>query len=242
MTPRRKPGIRAAREVATALRDLVADFCRRHGGELHPTRDERVTTPDGIYGATWVVPTRVGAWLVHEPCDPSAVPLISINTRFIEPARARGVVGATVDGATMNPYSGKWNHNWSVEDVTQTPAQTARGLLDAFAHLAAPFVQPTSHAATGAPAVLGAPYQGGPTTATRVATIYLRHESGATHALRGRNLAKLRRAVLDGAAQPEIVRLIDDGYTGWIGDDGAEWAIDAIDRAFDGADLKPEAL
>lgn len=133
---RRKPGMPVVHKVTAALRDLVADFCRRHHGELHPTCGERVTTPEGVNGATWAVPTRLGAWYVHEPCDP-CTPLVSINTRFTDPDRARPVVAGTVDGSSMNPYSGKWNHNWCVEPPVDDPVKLAHELMDAFEHLAA---------------------------------------------------------------------------------------------------------
>lgn len=47
-------------------------------------------------------------------------------------------------------------------------------------------------------------------------TLYLRHESGATHAFSGRREAKLRKAILAGQGGPEIVALIEAGYTGFM--------------------------
>lgn len=62
--------------------------------------------------------------------------------------------------------------------------------------------------------------------------VYLRHADGATRVLQGRPLSRLRRAIAAGAGQPEIVALLDAGYTGWIADDGEVYEIDAIAEAF----------
>ena len=59
-------------------------------------------------------------------------------------------------------------------------------------------------------------------------SMYLRHESGATHELRGRNFKKLRTAVLAGRGQPEMVKLIENGYSAYLADDGEEYDIDSI--------------
>lgn len=47
--------------------------------------------------------------------------------------------------------------------------------------------------------------------------LYLRHISGATHALRGRRLARLLKALRDDNAQCELVKLILNGYTETMG-------------------------
>lgn len=164
---RRKPGIPAVHAVTAALRDLVADFCRRHGGEPHTTCGERVTTSEGINGATWVVPTPIGNWLVHEPSDPGT-PLISINTRFMHPDRAVTVLATHANGGQLNPHSGKWNHNWSL-DLAPASAKDAAGLASLagslmvdFEHAARVFL-PTPQPAAPPTAVQGGPYHTGPT-------------------------------------------------------------------------------
>lgn len=128
---RRKPGMPAVHACTAALRDLVADFCRRHHGELHTTHSERVTTPDRVYGATWVVPTRFGNWLVHEPSD-SFTPLISINTRFMHPEKVQPPIKGRPN---FNDYSGKWNFIWTADHVAaraSQPPAAAQSIMDDF--------------------------------------------------------------------------------------------------------------
>jgi hypothetical protein len=44
-------------------------------------------------------------------------------------------------------------------------------------------------------------------------TVYLRHESGAMHALQGRRLAKLLAELKAGRGGPEITTLVASGYS-----------------------------
>lgn len=44
-------------------------------------------------------------------------------------------------------------------------------------------------------------------------TLFLRHESGATHALRGKRLAKLLSELKAGRGMPEIMQLMESGYS-----------------------------
>ncbi len=48
-------------------------------------------------------------------------------------------------------------------------------------------------------------------------TIFLRHESGATHAFGGRRLAKLLRELKANRGMPEIMQLLEAGYTETLG-------------------------
>lgn len=48
-------------------------------------------------------------------------------------------------------------------------------------------------------------------------TIYLRHSGGGTHALRGKNLAKLLSELKAGRGMPEIMKLIESGYSETLG-------------------------
>lgn len=101
--------------------------------ERHSVDLTREYLPDGVYGATWVVPTRLGEWLVHEPSDPGTS-LISINTRFQNPERAGAVIASHAAGGQLNPHSGKWNHNWSLG--LPTDADVAKTLMVDFEHAA----------------------------------------------------------------------------------------------------------
>jgi hypothetical protein len=55
-------------------------------------------------------------------------------------------------------------------------------------------------------------------------TVYLKHESGAMHALTGRPLAKLLADMKADRGQPGLVRLIESGYRETMGDQ----SIDAL--------------
>ena len=44
-------------------------------------------------------------------------------------------------------------------------------------------------------------------------TLYLRHDSGATHALSGKRLTKLLRELKAGRGQPEMTQLVVAGYS-----------------------------
>lgn len=48
-------------------------------------------------------------------------------------------------------------------------------------------------------------------------TVYLRHSSGATHAFSNRKLAKLLKELQAGRGQPEMVALLEAGYTETLG-------------------------
>ena len=49
-------------------------------------------------------------------------------------------------------------------------------------------------------------------------TLFLRHESGATHALRGKRLARLLSELQHGRGMPELMQLIEAGYQTTLGD------------------------
>jgi hypothetical protein len=57
------------------------------------------------------------------------------------------------------------------------------------------------------------------------AIIFLRHEGGATHALRGRKLTKLLRALERGEGQEELTALIESGYMETM----AGYCVDSLD-------------
>jgi len=63
-------------------------------------------------------------------------------------------------------------------------------------------------------------------------TIYLKHRDGGTHALSGRKLAKLAKAVKNNTAQPEIVALVEAGYEDWF-TGTMEGGIEEVYRAFE---------
>ncbi len=48
-------------------------------------------------------------------------------------------------------------------------------------------------------------------------TLFLRHESGATHAFGGKRLAKLLRELKAGRGGPEVTALIMSGYAETLG-------------------------
>ena len=48
-------------------------------------------------------------------------------------------------------------------------------------------------------------------------TIFLRHAEGGTHALRGKKLAKLLSELKAGRGGPEILALIENGYSETLG-------------------------
>ncbi len=58
--------------------------------------------------------------------------------------------------------------------------------------------------------------------------MYIRHESGATHDLKGRAFSKLRSEVLAGRGGPETAALIEQGYHSFNADDGADYSLDAL--------------
>lgn len=60
-------------------------------------------------------------------------------------------------------------------------------------------------------------------------TLFIRHESGATHAFAGKRLAKLLRELQAGRGGPEVCRLIESGYTETLG--GIDLAADNLCEA-----------
>lgn len=109
-----KRGVKKARQVAAELRPLVEAWCRERGGvEMEPSSYNEVI--GGTIGGTWRVQTLAGAWFVHLPSDPST-DAVFINTRFDDPERAAVYVGT----ASLNPYSGKWNSAYGVDESTKT--------------------------------------------------------------------------------------------------------------------------
>ena len=68
---------------------------------------------------------------------------------------------------------------------------------------------------------------------TALPVLFLRHESGATHALRGPRLAKLRREILAGRGGAEVTALVMSGYEGFLGSDGHDWDFSSLDAYFE---------
>lgn len=58
--------------------------------------------------------------------------------------------------------------------------------------------------------------------------VYLRHESGATHELKGARFKKLRKEILAGRGGPEVTDLVSSGYVGFMADDGNEYGLEDI--------------
>lgn len=167
---RLKPDVRAAREVAAALRDRVAAFCQQHGGVPDPSWPARAynSVHEGVLGGTWRIETPLGVWCVHEPADPSITTLVSINTRFNDPARAVAALATSAYRSRLNPHSGKWNHDWSLDISPSTAKDPAAlvSLVDSlmvdFEHATRVFL-PTPQPAAPPTAVQGGPYHKGPT-------------------------------------------------------------------------------
>ena len=63
---------------------------------------------------------------------------------------------------------------------------------------------------------------------TAPATLYLRHKSGATHALSGTRARKLRNELAEDRAGPEITALTLAGYDGFMGPDGETWDFEGL--------------
>lgn len=53
--------------------------------------------------------------------------------------------------------------------------------------------------------------------------LFLKDASGKTTQFAGPRAAKLRRELLAGRGDPEVTTLICNGYTGFLGPDGAVW-------------------
>ncbi len=62
-------------------------------------------------------------------------------------------------------------------------------------------------------------------------SMYLKHESGAQHELKGRRLAALRREILAGRGGPEVTSYIESGYVGFLDRNGEITALDALDTS-----------
>lgn len=54
-------------------------------------------------------------------------------------------------------------------------------------------------------------------------TIYIKHKDGKTAALNGRKCAKLCKEILAGRGGPEITKLVENGYEGFLARDGQVW-------------------
>lgn len=50
--------------------------------------------------------------------------------------------------------------------------------------------------------------------------LYMKHESGAMHYLKGRRFNKLRSEIYAGRGGSEITALVEAGYEGFLGPDG----------------------
>lgn len=58
--------------------------------------------------------------------------------------------------------------------------------------------------------------------------LFIRHESGANHALRGRKFAKLLSELKAERGGKEITDLVLNGYEGFLGPDGNIWVFEAL--------------
>jgi hypothetical protein len=64
------------------------------------------------------------------------------------------------------------------------------------------------------------------------AILFLRHASGATHLLSKRKAGKLKRELAAGRGGPEITNLVMNGYVGFLGPDGQDWELEALEPGF----------
>jgi hypothetical protein len=61
------------------------------------------------------------------------------------------------------------------------------------------------------------------------AILFLRHASGATHLLSKRKAAKLKRELAAGRGGPEVTNLVMNGYVAFLGPDGQDWDLEALE-------------
>lgn len=59
------------------------------------------------------------------------------------------------------------------------------------------------------------------------AVLFLR-KAGANHMFGGRRAEHLRKELLAGRGGPEIARLVENGYVGYLGPDGEVWEFEAL--------------
>jgi len=65
------------------------------------------------------------------------------------------------------------------------------------------------------------------------AILFLRHASGATHLLSKRKAYKLKHELAAGRGGPEVTNLVMNGYVGFLGPDGQDWDLEALEpRSF----------
>jgi hypothetical protein len=50
--------------------------------------------------------------------------------------------------------------------------------------------------------------------------VYVKHRSGAMHVLGFRRTTKLRKEILAGRGGPQVLELVEAGYSGFLGDSG----------------------
>lgn len=60
------------------------------------------------------------------------------------------------------------------------------------------------------------------------ATLYVRHQSGATHRISGRRAERLRREIAAGRGCAEATELVELGYEGYLGPDGQVWCFEEL--------------
>lgn len=63
--------------------------------------------------------------------------------------------------------------------------------------------------------------------------LYLRHKSGATHEYKGRRCAKLFKEIRAGRGGVETTALVENGYTGFLGQDGNDWDFEGLSQYLD---------
>lgn len=59
-------------------------------------------------------------------------------------------------------------------------------------------------------------------------TLYIKHKDGATAQLSGRRWAKMAREIEAGRGGPEVTRLVENGYEGFMARDGNVYDWEAL--------------
>jgi hypothetical protein len=58
--------------------------------------------------------------------------------------------------------------------------------------------------------------------------LFIHHHSGANHALRGKRFAKLLSELKVNRGGPEVLALVENGYEGFLGEDGDIWDFEML--------------
>lgn len=59
-------------------------------------------------------------------------------------------------------------------------------------------------------------------------SVYVYDTDGKTHHFGGRHFKKLKKEILAGRGGPEVVALMESGYTSYLADDGQVYLLEAI--------------